>query len=228
MFDALDRAVLNGQFERAKERSVRAGLDDCRFADMDDVLLPIMSVTAQTDRHAFDFAHQFQVLRETKMGQDDDQIDLFFLQFRYIAGQLLTAQSEGKPFTEMGRHRFVDNITGDADHADRKIADGQNFVRSERQLAALLFIGIDRENRVMKLFADFFQIGRTEAGVPVECHGIKADFVQDGQHVPAFRSDRFVGAMDRVAVIENECRIFAAEIFDQALETSIPPSLAER
>ena len=128
----------------------------------------------------------------------------------------------------MGRHRFIDNITGDADHADRKIADGQDFVRSERQLAALLFIGIDRENRVVKLFADFFQIGRTEAGVPVECHGIKADFVQDGQHVPAFRSDRFVGAMDRVAVIENECRIFAAEIFDQALETSIPPSLAER
>ena len=207
---------------------MRAGLDDCCFTYCDDVFLTIVGMAAQADRHAFDLAHQFQILRETEMGQDDNQIDLFFLQFRYITRQLLTAQSEGKPFTEMGRHRFVDNVASDTDHTDRKFADGQNFVGLERQLAAFLFIGIDCENRVIQLLSDLFQIVRTEACIPVECHGIKADFVQDGQHVPAFRSDRFVGAMDRVAVIENECRIFAAEIFDQALETSIPPSLAER
>ncbi|MPM75366.1 hypothetical protein SDC9_122358 [bioreactor metagenome] len=91
MFDFLDRTVLKGQFERAEERAVRTGLDDCRFADLDNVFLTVMGVAAQADRHSLDFAHQFQILRKTEMGQNDDQVDCLFLQFRHIAGQLRPA-----------------------------------------------------------------------------------------------------------------------------------------
>ncbi|MPM75367.1 hypothetical protein SDC9_122359 [bioreactor metagenome] len=128
----------------------------------------------------------------------------------------------------MGRHRFVDDVAGDADHTDRKFTNGEDFVRIKRQIAACFFVGIDCQNRVIQLLADLFQIFRTKTGVPVERHGIEADFVQHRQHMPTFRSDRFISTVDRVAVIENECRIFAAEIFDQALDAGIAACFAER
>ena len=163
------------------------------------------------------------------MRQHDDQFRAFFLaQAFYFGGQFVASERETQTRAEAFRKGFINNVSRDADDADLDAAARHDERRLKRAFVRFFVITVNGEQRVIEFSGQFFELVRSVSDVPVNRPGVEFERIERLDKRFAFRVNRRICAVKRVAVVERDDRIraaLAANLFEISADLCIAADL---